>query len=331
MNKINTLILIIIVALSLLFIFYKKETMYEKNYFYMDTYINVKIFTKDDHKAETVLKNIDNIYKEYHQLSDRYNSYEGLNNIYYINNNEDSSKSILLDEKLYQLIKYGKEWYYESNGTKNINIGNVIDVWKQYRTNKNGVPTYEELINAGSINIEDIVLEDNNYILNNHPNIDLGSVAKGYSTNEVGKYLKENKINKFIINAGGNVLVGDHYNNDKYKIGIQNPEDGSSIYQVVKGNNIAVVTSGGYERYYTYNGVKYNHIIDPQTLFPAEHFKSVTVITNDSAKADGLSLVLFVLSLEDGQEFIKKYDDVEVIWYLDNGEIVKSKGFNKYE
>ena len=331
MNKINIGILVIIISLSLLFVFYRKEEMYDKNFFYMDTYINVKIFTKNKQVAESALKHIDTIYKDYHQLSDRYNSYDNINNIYYINNNNDKSKSILLDKRLYDLIKYGKEWYYESNGIKNINIGNVIDVWKEYRANKNGVPTYQELLNSGSINIEDIVLEDNNYILNNHPNIDLGSVAKGYATNEVGKYLKSVNINKFIINAGGNVLVGDHYNDDAYKIGIQNPEDGSSIYQVIKGNNIAVVTSGGYERYYTYNGIEYNHIINPKTLFPANNFKSVTVVTDNSAKADGLSLVLFVLSLEEGKEFIKKYDNVEVIWYLNDGTIVKSEGFSKYE
>jgi FAD:protein FMN transferase len=305
--------------------------MYDKNLFYMDTYINVKIFTKDSKLAEQALKEIDNIYRDYHQLSDRYNSYPDIKNVYYINNTNDKSKSILLDQRLYDLIKYGKSWYYESDGIKNINIGNVVDVWKEYRANKSGVPTYEELLNAGSINIEDIVLEDNNYILNNIPNIDLGSVAKGYATKEVGKYLESVNINKFIINAGGNVLVGDHYNNDYYKIGVQNPEDGNSIYQVVKGNNIAVVTSGGYERYYTYNGIEYNHIINPKTLFPANNFKSVTVVTDDSAKADGLSLILFVLPLTEGQEFIKKYDNVEAVWYLTDGTVVKSEGFNKYE
>jgi FAD:protein FMN transferase len=331
MNKLNILIVIIIIGLSFFLMFKQNEKMYETNLFYMDTYINIKIFTKDEEQASKALERINEIYKEYHELSDRYMAYHQLNNVYYINNNEDNAETILLDEKLYKLIESGKEWYYISDGIKNINIGNIVDIWKEYKNNGKGVPTYEELINAGSTNIEDIKLLPNNYILNNHPNIDLGSVAKGYATEEVGKYLRSIDITKFLINAGGNVLVGDHYNNGKYKIGIQNPIDGSSIYQVVNGNNIAVVTSGGYERYFTYDGVNYNHIIDPRTLFPANNFKSVTVVTNSSAKADGLSLILFVLSLEDGQEFIKQYDDVSVIWFVDENNIVKSVGFDQYE
>jgi FAD:protein FMN transferase len=330
MSKINILIGIIIIILITFFALYKPDTMYEKNLFYMDTYINVKIFTKEE-KATEALEEVNNIYKTYHELSDRYNAYHQVTNVYYINNYEEEVESLQLDPKLYNLIKYGKDWYYKSNGIKNINLGNVIDVWKKYRETSNGVPTLDELMNSGSTNIEDIVLLDNNYILNNNPNIDLGSVAKGYATNEVGKYLRSVGINKFLINAGGNVLVGDHYNSESYKIGLQDPLNGSSIYQVVKGNNIAVVTSGGYERYYTYNGINYNHIIDPRTYMPADNFKSVTVITEDSALADGLSLVLFVLSQEEGEALIKTFDNVSAIWYVDADNIIKSEGFSKYE
>lgn len=328
MKKVNIFITLIILTIISFFVFYKEDKMYEKNYFYMDTYINVKIYTKNEEKALEALKEIDNIYSEYHQLSDRYNEYEGINNVYSINNSVQGS--LLIDKKLYNLIEYGKSWHEKSNGIKNINIGNVIDIWREYKEKNLGIPTYE-LLSSVEININNVELLDNNYIKTSNINLDLGSVAKGYATQIVGDYLKSININKFLINAGGNVLVGDHYANNKYKIGIQNPEDGVSVYQVVKANNVAVVTSGGYERFFEYEGVKYNHIIDPNTLFPATKYKSVTVITNNSALADGISLVLFVLDIEDGKDFLKQFDNVEAVWYINENNIIKTDGFSKYE
>ena len=101
------------------------------------------------------------------------------------------------------------------------------------------------------------------------------------------------------------------------------------MFYVVKDENISVVTSGGYERFYLYEGVLYHHIIDPKTKYPANYMKSVTVIANDSTLCDLLSTTLFLMSVEDGIEFIKEYE-VDVIWYTNNNEIIKSEGF-KYE
>lgn len=322
------IVLLIIVA----FLLFKQEpSVHTIDIYKMDTYINIKIYTNDLELANDALKQAENIYNQYHVFTDRFNAYDNIKNVYYINNNQDDVKEIALDPKLYQLLEYGKEWYYISNGIKNINLGNVIDVWKEYRDSGSGIPTDQELDNIGSTSINDIVLLGDNKIANNNPNIDLGSIAKGYATEVVGAYFKSIGINNYIINAGGNVLVGDHHSNDKYKIGITNPLDKNSIYSVVKGNNIAVVTSGNYERYYEYDGVKYGHIIDPNTLYPANKYLSVTVIANDSKLADSLSLVLFVMPLDEAREYLKTFDNVEAIWYNNDGTIVKSDGFYKYE
>jgi len=304
---------------------------YETSFSYMDTYINIKIKHSDATVANEALKEAERIYKEYHELTDRYNAYEGINNVYYINNTTQELYMIKLDAHLYDILAYGKSWYYKSNGIKNINLGNVIDVWKKYQLTKTGVPTNEELTKAGSIDIENIVLLEDNYILNNHPNIDLGSIAKGYTTQIVGDYFKSKGITSYIINAGGNVLVGKKSADTSYNIGIQDPDDSSKVFKVIIGNNIAVVTSGGYERYYEYEGVRYSHIINPMTLFPANLYKSVTVICDNSALGDSLSLILFVLPIEEGKVFIKDYPNVEAIWYTNDDQIVKSDGFNKYE
>lgn len=323
----------VIIFLFIIFSINKNiEKEYTDNLFYMDTYIYIKIYSNDEEKAKRVLKDTDFLYKKYHQLSDRYNHYDGITNIYDILHNSTKEEYIKIDHELYNMISMGLEWLEKSNGLLDIRMGNVIDVWKVYRDIENGIPSMEELKVAKENTIKNIELKDNNYILNNHPNIDLGAIAKGYATQKVGEYLESQGITKYIINAGGNVKVGNHYNNSSYSIGIENPNSSvGDVYKVVYGNNISVVTSGGYARYYEYNGKKYHHIIDHNTLFPPEYSKSVTIITNDSTLGDILSTFLFLLPIEKGKEIVDIMDDVEAIWYTNDDKIIKTKGIEMYE
>lgn len=322
-------ILIIILLFVLYFVFGKnKLSMYSKDLFYMDTYINVKIYCDNETKANEILNEVDNIYKVYHKLTDRYNSYDGINNLYYINNNDSKDKEIVIDSRLYDLINYAYHFGEDTDGLFDINLGGVIDVWKGYRDSGEGVPTLEELRESNKK--DDIVLLDDNKIKNNNINLDLGAVSKGYTTKVVGEYLESVGIDYYLINAGGNVLAGDSYNKDYYKIGIQSPNKDGGVIGVVKGNNISIVTSGGYERNYMYDGKIYHHIISPDTLYPTEYMKSVTIVTPDSALGDMLSTTLFLMDIDSGKEFLKNYD-AEAIWVDNNNNIIKSEGFSKYE
>lgn len=318
-----TITLLVILLFGVFFINTKKE--YKTNLYYMDTYIYVKLYSKKD--ASEVLKKIDDIYKEYHSLTDRYNHYEGIVNIYDIYHNTLSDNELIIDSKLYDMLKYAKEWE-EKYPKFSIEIGGTIDVWKKYRDSGEGIPTQEELDNTKEYT--KLVLLEDNKILNNHPNLDLGAISKGYTTEIVGKYLESIGIDEYLINAGGNVKVGSNYKKKNYSIGIQSPIKGEDLMSVIKGNNISVVTSGGYERNYEYNGVTYHHIIDPDTLYPSNNMKSVTVVTKDSALGDILSTTLFLSSVEEGQEIIKDYD-CEAIWYTNDNKIIKSEKFDKYE
>lgn len=326
MKKFFCFIVLMIILFIIYFIFSDKLDLYSKDLFYMDTYINVKFYSDNKNRANEIMAGIDDIYREYHELTDRYNSYDGVNNIYYINHNDSNESEIVLDSRLYDMIEYAYD-FGKSNSLFDINMGGVIDVWKKYRDKGEGIPSYDELKKANKRH--DIVLLGDNKIKNNHPNIDLGGVSKGYTTEIVSKYLKENGIKYFLINAGGNVSVGEAYKKDSYKIGIQNP-DGNGVIGVIKGTNISVVTSGGYERNYVYEGHVYHHIIDPNTLYPAEFMKSVTVISSDSGLSDMLSTTLFLMDVDDALDFLDDYD-AEAIFVMNDNSIVKSEGFSKYE
>lgn len=333
MKKIIFLVAFFLAASILITIYFdgKELKEYNKNIYYMDTHIAVRVYVKDNSIADNAFKEVEKIYKHYHELSDRYNEYSGIKNVWYINNNEVTNGTMQIDPDLYKLLELGKEWYYLSDNLFNINMGELVDIWKKYKDSGTGIPSESELENIGSINIEDIELLGNNTIKNTHPNIDLGGMAKGYATAAASKYLEMSGIDTYLINAGGNVIVGNHYDDEKYKVGIENPNDITEVYQVIKGNNITVVTSGGYERFYEYNGVRYHHIIDPFTKEPANHMKAVTVVTKDSVIADMLSTTLFLMPIEVGMEYIKNFEDAEAVWYSNTDMIFKSAGFSLYE
>ena len=300
----------------------------------MDTFINIKVYSNDKALIETSFNAIDKMYSDYDKLCDRYKSYKDIINIKYINDVQPLDEEIEIDEKLYNILKYSKFFYTASDELFNIALGNVIDVWSKYRKGeKKGVPDLSELQSSGSIDLSSLVLKEPNILMKTKAiSLDLGGIAKGYVTELVGQYLESVGLKKYLITAGtSSVKAGSHYNNDRYKIGLINPNDTSDIYKVVNGNNIVVTTSGSFDRFYEYEGVRYHHIINPKTLFPPNHLLSVTVITNDAMLGEILSTTLFILPIEEGLEHIKKYDNAEAVWYGVDGKITMSDGMSIYE
>ena len=125
---------------------------YSKNFFYMDTYINVSLYVSNEAKANRAFKEIENIYKTYDELTNKYSEAEyGLYNL-----NHGSNE---IDYRLYKIIEKGYLWHQKSDGLFNIAIGNVTDIWKKYREAENGVPTLDELKNV-SISMGDVLINE---------------------------------------------------------------------------------------------------------------------------------------------------------------------------
>jgi len=331
-NKVLSIIIFLFIIAIVLFVIKKVNFVkYEKNYFYLDTYISVKLYSnKTQKEVDEIFDEIDYLYSEYHKLTDKYNNYDGIVNIYYLNEILNDNEEIEIDAKLSNLINEGIKYHEITEGYINIASSNLIDVWKSYIDKKEGVPTLEELNNV-NINISDISLNNNIYSKKNGIKIDLGSFAKGYITELVGNYLEDIGIDKYLIDAGGNIKVGNNYKKDNYLIGIQNPINTNEIFTKLNVNNLSIVTSGDYQRYYEYEGVRYNHIINPYTKYPSSNFKSVTVVSKNSFLADIYSTYLFLIDLEKGLEIVNNNEDIEAIWYIDKDNIVKSNNFNYEE
>lgn len=294
----------------------------------------------------------------YDQLFDKYNTYNGMNNLKTINDNA-GKKAIEVDQALIDLLNLSIERNRKISSKVNIAFGSVINIWHDYREEAEShdgvgtVPSDVELEKANQhTSIDSIEIDEKKktvYINDALASIDVGATAKGYAIELIKDGLIEMDVDNFLLSGGGNVAShgqrkiqkeGEFYLDDcadKFCVGIESPQDGNyaasaddpdsenEAVLVVQGESI--VTSGDYQRFYQdVNGVRYHHLIDPETLYPAVHFRSVSIITEDSGLADFLSSAVFLMEYEEGLKLVNSLDGVEAIWLLEDGKIRMSDG-----
>jgi thiamine biosynthesis lipoprotein len=172
------------------------------------------------------------------------------------------------------------------------------------------------------------------FITDKDMQLDVGAVGKGYATEKAAQALIKEGVSSYVLNIGGNIrAIGTKVNGEGWITGITNPDkqsDETFVRRVVI-KDTSLVTSGDYERYYTVNGEKYHHIIDPETKMPAQYFSSISIFTEDSALADALSTALFCLSYEDGLKLIESIGNVDALWVYRDGTVKMTDGIVLYE
>ncbi len=317
---------LLIVLLLVTLVGCNNNETYEKYYYtYFDTVSLVKSYSNDD---ETTFNNkvddIETILNKYHNLLDTFEDHD-VNGLYKINQNA-GVKPIVVDKELFNLLKFGKDIYYLTNGKTNIMMGSLTSIWKQAISDEK-LPN-EELLNEASkhIDIESLVLDEDKlsvYISDEKALIDVGSIAKGYVCDVIKEELGD-ILSGYSISLGGNVLlIGNKYDGSNFKIGIKDPFKENSLAKTLEISDTSLVTSGNYERYFDLDGKRYHHIVDPDTLYPSMYYASVTVIYNESKICDALSTALFSLSIEDGKKILSNYPGIKVTWIDLDGEITE--------
>lgn len=302
-------------------------TQAKSYYEFFDTVSVVFSYLGDD--AEVFSKNcadVERLLGEYHKLFDIYYEYAGINNIKTINKNAGKAPTEV-DERLIDFLIYCKDLYTLTRGKTNIAMGSVLRLWHDCREDAEDdpkearIPSEAELTEAAKhCNIDDLIIDKTAgtvYLADPDMSLDVGAIGKGYATERAAEMLIERGVTSYVLNIGGNIrAIGEKVTGDGWVTGITNPNKLSSQSFICKVSikDTSLVTSGDYERYYTVDGVKYHHVIDPDTLMPADHFTSVSVFTKNSGLADALSTALFCMSYEDGKALVESIGNVEVIW-----------------
>ncbi|MEA4964737.1 MAG: FAD:protein FMN transferase [Oscillospiraceae bacterium] len=215
----------------------------------------------------------------------------------------------------------------ETGGAFSPALYSLVSLWG-FTTGSYRVPADAEIqtvlaqIRAGSLTVAD------GTAIADGVQVDLGAVAKGYAAAEAAAVLKEQGVTSAVLSLGGNVqTVGLKPDGSLWHIGIRDPQNESENLGVLEVGETAVVTSGGYQRYFEEDGVRYIHIMDPATGYPADSgLSSVTIVTTDGFLADGLSTALYVMGLDRASEFWRGRDDFEAVLVTDGGEIYVTEG-----
>lgn len=308
-----------------------------------DTAITIIGFAESKSVFDDVTATAEQMFHEYHRQFNQYYPYEGLNNLYYLNNNA-AKAPVKVPKELFDLLNWCKTHQPDTKGLVNVALGAVLALWHDERDNAElhpdqaRLPEMERLQEAAKhTNFDDVVLDANEqtvFYADPLLKLDLGAVAKGYATELVAQYLLSSPMTSFIINAGGNVRTGHPPldGRDAWGIGIQDPDaalvlpGGNDIMDVLYLADMSFVTSGDYQRYYMVDGVRYHHLISPETLMPPAHMRSVTIITQDSGIADLLSTAVFLMPFEEGYAFVESLPGVEALWVLNDRSVKMTKG-----
>ena len=159
--------------------------------------------------------------------------------------------------------------------------------------------------------------------------LDLGGIGKGYAGERAAQVLREKGVKSALLSLGGNVqTVGAKPDGKPWVVGIQHPETSSALLGTVDVIDRCVITSGGYQRYFEQDGVRYWHILDPQTGKPARSgLKSVTIVSENGTAADAFSTALFVMGAEKAEDFWRhSAEPFEAVWMTEDGTIYITEG-----
>lgn len=312
---------------------------------YMDAFDTVSVITAYGVKTEQFSSDVTKLHDQltaYHRLFDIYNSYPDINNLKTVNEHA-GGEPVKVDSRIIDLLEYGLDAYKMTNGQVNIVFGAVLSLWHDTRTagiadpQNATIPLATDLTTAAEHVSPDLLVIDRAAgtvrLTDPRARLDVGAIAKGYVTEQLARYAKEQLgWDSALLNIGGNIRAIGQKGRSKFTIGIQNPDTDSAdpYVMTVKIADKSVVTSGDYQRYYEVDGGRYSHIIDTDTLYPATHMRAVSVICEDSGLADVLSTALFTMSVDEGMALIEKTADAEAVWLLPS-EIRYSSGFATYK
>ena len=265
----------------------------------------------------------------YHQLFDIYNDYAGLANLKTVND-QAGVAPVKVEKAVIDLLLDCHSYYEKTGGKVNVAMGSVLKIWHDARESVQ-LPDEAALLSAKKhCGWDTIIIDEENctvFITDPLQRLDVGAVAKGWAVQRVAEIAPSG----LLLSVGGNVVATGPKAADgtPWVVGVNDPDGGSAYLHTLNISGGAVVTSGDYQRYFVVDNVVYHHIIDPETLYPSMHWRSVTVICPDSGLADALSTALFVLPLEEGKALVQSCG-AEAMWVDGDGNYHYSDGFDDF-
>ncbi len=265
--------------------------------FVMDTVMTQTVYSKNAkdiiNETESIIRNLENTYSSYEEnsLTDKINKNAGIS-------------PVKVTKEEFDIIKRCVEFSDKTDGIFDLTIAPLTKLWNITGENPT-VPEPDKITKAlALINYKNVVLDEENltvFLKENGTALDFGATVKGFAVQQILECFQQNNVIGAVVSLGGNVAVCGNKNGTPFKVGLRDPQKGSSDYfAILEGENKIISTSGGYERYFEENGIIYHHILNPKTGYPCESdLLSVSVISEDGLLSDFLSTYFYMAGTDE--------------------------------
>lgn len=303
------------------------DGLVSKTLFKFDTVVNLKLY--NDEQAEEHLKDIEKILDRVDQQISMHIADSEIAQV----NAAAGNAAVTVSQDTIDLMKLSLEYAVDTNGAFDPSIGALVNLWKI--GNGGDRPPADASIQQAKalVDYKNIIMDEKNKTIKlakEGMSIDLGGIGKGYAADLISKYLHEVKVESAIIDLGGSTIItiGSKPSGEPWKIGLQEPDESrGEQLAIIPLQNETIDTSGVYERFFMYEGVRYHHILDPKTGAPSQNgIKSVTIVGGTATDADVLSTAVLIMGLEEGLHYIEKDNDVEAMFLMDDNKVYITSG-----
>lgn len=269
----------------------------------------------------------------YHRLFDIYHHYDGMVNLYDVNARA-AREPVPLEEDLWDFFS----WYagQDTGGAVNIAAGAVLRLWHDARESDAPAPPEDARIQAALAHCDPAALQLDSeartlFFTDPGMTLDVGAVAKGYAVELAARAAEARGLERALLNIGGNLRAIGEKPDGPWTAGVENPWGGDPAYiqTLALPAGCSLVVSGDYQRYFEYQGVRYSHLIDLTTGYPARYCSSVAVLTPPAqgGAGDALSTALFCLPEEAGRGLLAQQEGFTALWMYPDGSTAATDGW----
>ncbi|WP_028306634.1 FAD:protein FMN transferase [Desulfitibacter alkalitolerans] len=297
----------------------KGNNFHSMDFFAMDTVFSITVQEQYAAEAEEASK----IALHLHKLWD-FNKEDS--DLYRINNYSDLK--IPVSPLTYEIIEEALNFAKKTEGAFDPTIQALMELWNFQKgtiPEREAVEALLPVVNYAAVALD----KEANSVIFDDPEtkLTLGGIAKGFAVREMVNFLKNKQVTSALVSAGGNqYALGTKPDGLSWKIGVRHPREKELTLGYVELSDMAIDTSGDYERFFEHDGIRYHHILNPTTGYPARGLIAVTVLAEDPVKADVLSTALLVMGLEKARVYHKSSDDFEMILVTEDLQIFITSG-----
>ncbi|WP_374504727.1 FAD:protein FMN transferase [Flavobacterium sp.] len=304
------------------------QAEYKRKISMLGSPFEITVVAKDSVEAK---KYIDLAIAEVKRIENQISDWIPTTQISLVNKNA-GIQAVKVDSEVFDLVERAIKISEITEGAFDITYASMDKIWK-FDGSMTSMPS-EEMIkkSVAKIGYKNIVLDKPNqtiFLKLAGMKLGLGGIGQGYIADKVKDVLLANGCKSGIVNVSGDINAwGRQSNNKQWTVGIINPMNKNKVFATFPLENSAVETSGSYEKFVVFNGIRYSHIIDPRTGYPAQGVVSVSVFAKQTEIADALATGIFVLGVEVGLDLVNQLKGIECIIVDDKGKIHASKGID---